>query len=229
MAAAAPPNRGASGSVRRNRLMARTCASWTDPRAVAAAGAPVLALLLGVAGQAQAQVIEIGGDGEVAVYDRPAVFTDDGARTIAPPKLPPRAAAPTTAPAEVKHALTAAAAAHELDPALVEAVAWRESRLRQGAVSPDGRDRGDAADAGNCARPWRRPLRPAPERPRRRRLPVAACSTEFGGDLTLGAGRLQRRTRRRAPLRRHPALPRNPGLRGRHPRPPRRPRATAQP
>ncbi len=33
---------------------------------------------------------------------------------------------------------SAAAIAHQLDPALVEAVAWRESRLRHGAVSPAG-------------------------------------------------------------------------------------------
>lgn len=35
-------------------------------------------------------------------------------------------------------AITALAAAHRLDPALAEAIAWTESRLRPGAVSPRG-------------------------------------------------------------------------------------------
>jgi soluble lytic murein transglycosylase-like protein len=86
---------------------------------------------------ARAQVIEVGGDGQVSVYDRPAVFTDAGATPIQAPAPPDRrpAAAPS---AEVRRALTEAADAYALSPALVEAVARQESGLRHEAMSPKG-------------------------------------------------------------------------------------------
>lgn len=90
--------------------------------------------LVGV-GAARAQVLEIGDAGTVKVYDQPTVFSADGATPIlakSPPPAPPGAAAPHGV------ALSQAADAAELSPDLVEAVAWSESRLRPGLVSPAG-------------------------------------------------------------------------------------------
>lgn len=114
------------------------------PEGVLATGMPTLALFLALAGAlpARAQVIEIGADGAVSVYDRPAVFTDSGAATIPAIRTtrarvsyePPPAAGRT----EVLQQLSAAASAYSLNPALVHAVAWRESRFRHDAVSSAG-------------------------------------------------------------------------------------------
>lgn len=100
-----------------------------------------LALLLTlVALPGHAQVIEIA-DGVARTYAGPTRFTD----TAVEPLLPPRAARPVTrapphavARADLAPAIAASAAAHGLDPRLVEAVAWRESRLRPDALSPKG-------------------------------------------------------------------------------------------
>jgi hypothetical protein len=82
----------------------------------------------------KAQVLEIGEGGALSVYDGPAVFTNDGVtpfRTRTTPSPSPSAKAPHAAIAE-------AALAAELSPALIEAVAWQESRFRHGAVSRAG-------------------------------------------------------------------------------------------
>jgi soluble lytic murein transglycosylase-like protein len=101
--------------------------------------AAVLAMALAVAapGFARAQVLEIGDDGAVTTYDRPTVFTDGGAKPIAAPRVLP--AVFTRQPsAEVRAELAQAAAVHALPPALLNAVAWRESRYNSAAVSPAG-------------------------------------------------------------------------------------------
>ena len=86
------------------------------------------ALALAGADSAGAQVIEIGDDGSATTYDRPAVFTSEGVRALA------RAPATST----LSEVFTATANRHGIDPQLLEAVAWTESRLRQAAVSPKG-------------------------------------------------------------------------------------------
>jgi soluble lytic murein transglycosylase-like protein len=101
-----------------------------------------LAMAAGVAalaGAAQAQVIEVGAQGQVAVYNGPTVFTDAGATPINPPVVhAPIQRAPSAERAAVMQELNAAASAYALSPELVEAVAWRESRLRHEAVSGAG-------------------------------------------------------------------------------------------
>ena len=85
---------------------------------------------------AAAQVIEIGEDGVVAVYDRPTVFTDRGAKPIVQPRPPARAA--SAAPLQVRAAIDEAARRAELSPRLIEAVARQESGFRHQAVSSAG-------------------------------------------------------------------------------------------
>jgi soluble lytic murein transglycosylase-like protein len=86
---------------------------------------------------AAAQVLEIGDGGAVTLHDRPAVFDLAGATPIEPPAdEPPAKAVGPGAP--VLSVLVEAAQANGLSPDLVEAVAWRESRLRAGVVSPAG-------------------------------------------------------------------------------------------
>ena len=98
-------------------------------------------LLVGAAfaSPAAAQVLEIGDDGGVTVHDRPAVFEPGGAKpieTVDPaPASAPAAAVPIS---YTMAALSEAAAATQLSPELVEAVAWRESRLRAGVISRAG-------------------------------------------------------------------------------------------
>lgn len=94
-----------------------------------------LTVTIAGAGSATAQVLEIGEGGAVTVYDRPSVFDADGVRPIAALPAPRVASARVT---EAPDALSAGAALAELSPELVEAVAWRESRLRPGVVSRAG-------------------------------------------------------------------------------------------
>lgn len=95
---------------------------------------------LAVSGASQAQVIEVGDAGQVSVYQGPTVFTDAGAAPIATPKtrMPAPARAQPAQHAKVMRELNAAADQYALSPELVEAVAWRESRLRHDAVSSAG-------------------------------------------------------------------------------------------
>lgn len=82
-----------------------------------------------------AQVIEIGDDGAVTTYAGPAVLTDTGAQPIAIQ----RPAAPTAAaPEEVARLIQESSARNALPAAVVEAVAWQESRFNHAAVSPKG-------------------------------------------------------------------------------------------
>ncbi len=101
-------------------------------RGLTAAGLAFAALGSAAAG---AQVLEIGDDGSVATYSGAATYTDAG---VTPIRQAVQARA-TSAPAEtVRRELAAAAAAQALDPALLEAVAWQESRFRHQALSPKG-------------------------------------------------------------------------------------------
>ena len=85
---------------------------------------------------ASAQVIEIAPDGAVAHYDGPAIVAADGAVT---PLKPASAARSRAAPPAASLTLAArAASAFDLSPALIQAVAWQESRFHPRAVSPAG-------------------------------------------------------------------------------------------
>lgn len=88
-----------------------------------------------VAQPAKAQVLEIGADGAVTRFDGPAVFTDAGAKTLI--QQAPVADVPVGADT-VRQQISTAATAYALDPKLVEAVAWRESRFRTEARSNKG-------------------------------------------------------------------------------------------
>jgi soluble lytic murein transglycosylase-like protein len=84
---------------------------------------------------AEAQVLEIGADGAVTRFEGPTVFTDDGAKALVQdaPVLDVSIGADA-----VRQQISTAANAYALDPKLVEAVAWRESRFHTGALSAKG-------------------------------------------------------------------------------------------
>ena len=90
---------------------------------------------LGFAVPASSQVIEIGSDGQTSVYTGPTQFTAEGSRAIVPPSpvRERRASSNPTAQAAAR-----AGQATGVSPALIEAVAWQESRFRAGVVSPAG-------------------------------------------------------------------------------------------
>ena len=94
---------------------------------------PLFALIL-VAGPtpAFAQVIEISATGEAQTYDGPTMFT----ATAAVPIGPERARAETVGDPALL--IEQAARIHRLDPTLLKAVAWQESRGRMRAISPRG-------------------------------------------------------------------------------------------
>ncbi len=103
---------------------------------VAAAVGVVLAASLG--GAAQAQVMDVAPDGAVTTLRGPAVYTDPSA-----PPQPLTQALVRSAPAPTRRASLAdqvqSAADHNgLSAKVVEAVAWRESRLNPQAISPKG-------------------------------------------------------------------------------------------
>ena len=132
------------------------------------------------AAPAAAQVLEIAHDGAVAVYDRPAVFTDDGVRPVVVERPAARAA-----PAEVRREIADAAQAYALKPELLEAVAWAESRFRADALSPKGA-RGvmqlmpeTARDLGVDAADLRQNVRGGAAY-------LSAMLGRFGGDLAKG-------------------------------------------
>jgi soluble lytic murein transglycosylase-like protein len=121
-------------------------------RLSATIGLALGASLLGAV-NAQAQVIEIAETGSVVVHGGPAQFSESGVVAIAP--LPTeRSNAETSvdprppsyvvlrsqvrAPGAVGDALAAASLFYGLDPALLDAVAWQESRYDQQAISPKG-------------------------------------------------------------------------------------------
>lgn len=97
-------------------------------------GAGALAALA-LAAPASAQVIEIGSDGQTSVYSGPTQFSSDGNRAIA---LPAQVQQQRYASNPNGHVAARASLAAGVSPALVDAVAWQESRFRPGLVSPAG-------------------------------------------------------------------------------------------
>lgn len=89
-----------------------------------------------VNGQAVAQVLEIGDEGQVTRFSGPTLFTLEGAEPLAPRAV--RIPSPVAKNEDVHAALSSAAADYALDPKLIEAVAWRESRFQHAARSPKG-------------------------------------------------------------------------------------------
>lgn len=81
---------------------------------------------------AHAQVIEIDASGEAQTYDRPTLFVAD----VPTPIGSPRSTARSTS--DPRALLADAAKLHGLEPGLLEAVAWQESRGRMSAVSVKG-------------------------------------------------------------------------------------------
>ena len=81
---------------------------------------------------AAAQVIEIDASGQAQTYDGPTVFTATEAVAITPAAAVPGHGVPTAT------MLADAAKLHGLEPKLLEAVAWQESRGRMSAVSVKG-------------------------------------------------------------------------------------------
>ena len=148
-----------------------------------------LAMAAGVAalsGAAHAQVIEVGAEGQLAVYNGPTVFTDAGATPIKPPAvLASVQHVQSVERAAVMQELNAAASAYALSPELVEAVAWRESRLNHSAVSSAGAVGvmqlmpGTAAQLGVDQRDLSQNIRGATAYLQR-------MVAEFGGDIVLG-------------------------------------------
>lgn len=90
--------------------------------------------LLAAPALAAAQVLEIGDEGEVTRFEGPAVYTDESVEAIAPPL----ATVVEAGYEDVRREIAVAAAAYALDPKLVEAVAWRESRFKPTARSRKG-------------------------------------------------------------------------------------------
>ena len=90
------------------------------------------------AASAHAQVLEIGDEGAIVVYDRPAVFDGDQVRTIAPAARPIRPLRSAAATSELASVFRQAASAVDLSPELLSAVARQESRFNPSAVSRAG-------------------------------------------------------------------------------------------
>lgn len=90
------------------------------------------ALLAGLPVAGHAQVIEIDSSGEARTFDGPTLFVDDEPIAIGST----RAVVATSEQVRARIALEARN--HGLDLALLEAVAWQESRGRVNALSPKG-------------------------------------------------------------------------------------------
>jgi soluble lytic murein transglycosylase-like protein len=96
-------------------------------------------LVLFAAAAAKAQVMEIGADGSVTTWSGPTQFLTSGARPLIPPQPAASQAARARVPSPaVVEAIAAAAARHQVDARLAEAVAWRESGFNSAAVSRKG-------------------------------------------------------------------------------------------
>ena len=101
-------------------------------------------LVAGLCGWANApalgQVMNIGPDGNAAIYKGPVVTSTDGVLPL-PGHLRSIATHSVSSgkePPSVTAAINDAASRHALSQALIAAVAWQESRMRQEAVSPKG-------------------------------------------------------------------------------------------
>ena len=86
---------------------------------------------------AACQVMAIGPDGQTAIYKGPVVASSEGVRPLIP-AAPAPVAGPVAASPPVAAAIQISASRHALSQALIEAVAWQESHMRQEAVSPRG-------------------------------------------------------------------------------------------
>lgn len=107
------------------------------PQTVVSLLKPLLAALVlaaGLSAVAKAQVLEIGVDGQVTHFNGPTRFTENGAEALTAPAPLATAAAGDA----VRQQISAAASEFSVDPKLVEAVAWRESRFKQSARSRRG-------------------------------------------------------------------------------------------
>jgi len=89
---------------------------------------------------AHADVLAIGDDGSVTVHSGPALYNTADLKPQALPPETPRITRRVARMASlgVRAAITNSAAHYSLSPALVSAVAWRESAFRADAVSPKG-------------------------------------------------------------------------------------------
>ncbi len=85
---------------------------------------------------ANAQVIEIDASGEARTYDGPTMFTEAEVTSLRPEE--PVQAALGSSSSPVGTMLADAARVYGLQPGLLEAVAWQESRGRMSAVSHKG-------------------------------------------------------------------------------------------
>ena len=94
-----------------------------------------LGFAIGAASCGWAQVLSIGDDGAVTTYAGPTVHSSQGATLIAPPEATPVFAA---TPGDVARLIQESSARHTVPAAVVEAVAWQESRFNHAAVSPKG-------------------------------------------------------------------------------------------
>jgi soluble lytic murein transglycosylase-like protein len=83
---------------------------------------------------ARAQVIEIDSSGEWRTYDGPTLFTEDGSDAIGKEE----ARRSSAANVDASNLLAQVAVTHGVDPGLLKAVAWQESRGRMNAVSVKG-------------------------------------------------------------------------------------------
>jgi soluble lytic murein transglycosylase-like protein len=88
----------------------------------------------------QAEVLAIGDDGSVTVHSGPALYTSADLKPQILPAETPRISrrATRTANPVIRTAIANSAAHYSLSPALVSAVAWRESAFNAQAVSPKG-------------------------------------------------------------------------------------------
>jgi soluble lytic murein transglycosylase-like protein len=93
-------------------------------------------MALTLANAASAEVLTVGDDGTVQRQDGPALYlTPD----LAPaPIAPERQRVAVHQAGDLSAAIDQAAARRSISPALVAAVAWRESRLNPAARSPKG-------------------------------------------------------------------------------------------
>ncbi len=85
---------------------------------------------------AYGQVIEIDAAGDATTYDGPTIFTTTEATALRPEQA--TVTVSISAQGDPVAVLEQAARIHRLDPSLLKAVAWQESRGRMAAVSSKG-------------------------------------------------------------------------------------------
>ena len=129
------------GQAGRSVGLGKMAAGWPDiavlRRLCAGVAFALFALSLSAA---HADVLAIGDDGAVTVHSGPALYTTTD---LKPQALPPETSrgarhATRVANPNVRTAIANSAAHYSLSPALVAAVAWRESAFNAQAVSPKG-------------------------------------------------------------------------------------------